>query len=65
MRMTVSESANRLIEKRDLIHLAILLAIALGIGIYLIATTVLIAEDGLFYIKRAQKFPSDPIRFRQ
>ncbi len=52
---------NRLIEKRDLIHIAILLAIALVIGVYLIATTVLISKDGVFYIERAQKFSSDPI----
>ncbi|MBA7636801.1 hypothetical protein ES703_44429 [subsurface metagenome] len=56
------ESSNRLVKKQDLIHLAILLVIALGIGIYLIATTVLIAKDGVFYIERAQKFSSDPVR---
>jgi len=55
------ESSNRLVKKQDLIHLAILLVVALGIGIYLIATTVLIAKDGVFYIERAQKFSSDPI----
>jgi len=56
------ESSNRLVKKQDLIHLAILLVVALGIGIYLIATTVLIAKDGVFYIERAQKFSSDPVR---
>jgi hypothetical protein len=56
------ESSNRLVKKQGLIHLAILLVVALGIGIYLIATTVLIAKDGVFYIERAQKFSSDPIR---
>ena len=56
------ESSNRLVKKQDLIHLAILLVIALGIGIYLIATTVLIAKDGVFHIERAQKFSSDPVR---
>ena len=61
MRMTLSKSANRLIKKRDLIHLTILLAIALGIGIYLIATTVLIAQDGVFYIEQAQKITTEPI----
>jgi len=48
-------------EKRDLLRLAVLLAIALIIGVYLIATTVLIAKDGVFYIERAQKFSSDPV----
>jgi len=37
------------------------LAIALVIGVYLIATTVLIAKDGVFYIERAQQLSSDPI----
>ncbi len=47
--------------KRDLLRLAVLLAIALIIGVYLIATTVLITKDGVFYIERAQKFSSDPV----
>lgn len=59
--MTLSKSANRLIKKRDLIHLTILLAIALGIGTYHISTTVLIAQDGVYYVERAQKFSSNPI----
>ncbi len=59
--MVVCNSENRLIGKRDLIHIAILAAIALVIGVYLIATTVLISRDGVFYIERAQQFTSDPI----
>jgi hypothetical protein len=51
----------RLVGKRDIIHIAILLAIALVTGIYLIATTVLIAKDGVFYIERAQQFANDPL----
>ena len=61
MRITLGKSANRLVKKRDLIHLTILSAIALGIGIYLIATTVLISKDGVLYIELAQKFSNDPI----
>lgn len=52
---------NLLVEKRCLIHIIILLAIALAIGVYLIATTALIAQDGAFYIERAQKFANDSI----
>jgi hypothetical protein len=37
------------------------MTIALGIGIYLIATTVLISKDGVFYIEQAQKISDDPI----
>ena len=56
------KNATRLIEKRDLVHIAILAAIALVIGVYLLATTVLISQDGVFYIGRAQQFTSDPIK---
>lgn len=59
--MAVSESANRPVGKRDLIHLAILLATALGIGVYLIATTVLISRDGTFYIDLARKLSVSPV----
>ena len=59
--MIVDKTTNRFAEKGDFINIAILLAIALGVGIYLIATTVLIARDGVFYIELAQKFGSDPI----
>ncbi len=47
--------------KSDTINLTILVFIVSSIGIYLIATTVLIAEDGVFYIERAQKLSTDPI----
>jgi len=55
------KNKERLVGKRDIIHIAILSAIALVIGVYLIATTVLIAKDGVFYIERAQQFASDPV----
>ena len=48
-------------NKRHLTHILILLSIALGIGVYLIITTVLIAKDGVFYIEQAQRFSSDPV----
>jgi len=54
------KSADSLAKKQDLIHLAILLVIALGIGLYLIATTVVIAKDGVFYIQQARRFSSEP-----
>jgi 4-amino-4-deoxy-L-arabinose transferase-like glycosyltransferase len=52
---------NRLVEKRDVTHLAILLLIASCIGTYLIAATVVIAEDGVFYIEQAKKLPDNPM----
>ena len=55
------DNKNRLLQKLDIKHLAILTAIALAIGIYLIITTVLISKDGAFYIARAQQLTSDPI----
>ena len=51
----------KLIEKQDVIHLAILAAIALVIGVYLMAVTVLISEDGVYYIERAKVLTNDLI----
>jgi hypothetical protein len=48
-------------KKHHLTHILILLSIALGIGVYLISATVLIAKDGVFYIQQAQRFSSDPL----
>jgi len=58
----VEDSKSPLVEKHDIVHFAILVGIVLGIGIYLIVTTVLIAKDGVLYIERAQQFASDPIK---
>jgi len=44
---------------RDLL---ILLSIGFIIGLYLIATTVVISKDGVFYIETAQKIKDDPAR---
>ncbi|MDT8304037.1 MAG: glycosyltransferase family 39 protein, partial [Sedimentisphaerales bacterium] len=49
-------------HKGDIVNLIILLFIASLLGIYLIATTVLIAPDGIFYIERAQRLSIDPSR---
>lgn len=46
--------------KDDAVNLLILLFIASLLGVYAIATTVLIAQDGVYYIQQAQKFSSDP-----
>jgi len=51
----------RLFKKQDIIHIIILLAIALGIGIYLIATNVLIAKDGTLYIECARQIADNPV----
>ena len=58
--MTRSKSANPLTKKQDLTHLAILLVIALVIGVYLIAATVVITRDGVWHIQEARKFSSEP-----
>jgi hypothetical protein len=60
MELTCNKSDDPLTKKQDLIHLAILLLIALGIGVYLIITTVVITQDGVWYIREAMKFSSDP-----
>ena len=51
----------RLVERRDFVHIAILVTIALVIGVYLIATTVLIAKDGTFYIELAKSITNNPV----
>ena len=51
----------RLVERQDFVHIAILAMIALVIGVYLIATTVLIAKDGTFYIELAKSIADNPI----
>ncbi|MHC4155820.1 MAG: glycosyltransferase family 39 protein [Planctomycetota bacterium] len=58
--MAVSQNVNRPVGKGDLLHLGILLLLALGIGVYMIANTVLISRDGVFYIEQAQNFVSNP-----
>ncbi len=58
--MSLSKTVNSFIRRQDLIHLAILLVIALGIGLYLIATTVVITKDGVWYIQQARMFASEP-----
>jgi hypothetical protein len=57
--MAVGKDSNRLVKKQDLLNLTILLTLALAIGIYLIAATVVIAKDGAFYIEQAQKLTTD------
>ncbi|MHC5060943.1 MAG: ArnT family glycosyltransferase [Planctomycetota bacterium] len=56
----VGQNEIGLIGRRDVVHIAILEAIALAIGVYLIATTVLIAKDGVYYIERAQQLTDSP-----
>jgi len=51
----------RLVNKQDIIHIIILLVVVLGIGIYLIATTVLIAKDGVSYINYAKGLAIAPL----
>jgi len=58
--MVVPETENTSGWKQDLIHLAVLLSIALVIGVYLIVTTVLIAKDGALYIQLARKLSTNP-----
>ena len=57
----VNKDTNPSDRKQDFVHVAILLTIALGIGIYLIATTVLIAKDGTLYIECARQIADNPV----
>jgi hypothetical protein len=60
--MVTGKDVSQLIRKQDLVRIAILVTIAFVIGVYLIATTVLISKDGVFYIERAQQLTSNPIK---
>jgi hypothetical protein len=59
--IAVSKCMNQSINKRDFINLAILLAVTVGIGIYLILTTILISKDGVLYIELAQQMATSPM----
>jgi len=58
--MPIEQCKDKLIDKQAVKHIAILLGIALVIGIYLVITTVVISKDGVFYIEQAQLAESDP-----
>ncbi|MFH1718762.1 MAG: glycosyltransferase family 39 protein, partial [Planctomycetota bacterium] len=47
-------------RKHDIINMLILIGVALGLGVYLVATTVVISKDGVGYIERARQFQTDP-----
>ncbi len=49
-------------KSRDFTNVLILLTIALCLGIYLIVTTVIIARDGITFIKYAQRFETAPVK---
>jgi hypothetical protein len=55
---------NRLL-KSDIARLGVLMGLCLALGVYLIATTVLISKDGVFYINQAQAFARDPLGVTQ
>jgi hypothetical protein len=67
--LAYSERGKRILSQLDeqtgrntaFIHLWILLAAALCVGLYLVATTVLIAGDGVLYIQYAQQLGINPI----
>ena len=48
--------------RNDILNLLILVLIASVLGIYLIATTVVISKDGVMYIELARQFPSEPLQ---
>lgn len=49
-------------KNRDLANVSILLTAALCIGVYLIATTAIIAKDGVTFIKYGQRLEADPVK---
>jgi hypothetical protein len=59
--MTAKLEAKPKEHKNDFINLLALISITSVLGIYLITTSVLIAQDGVFYIEQARNFQSNPI----
>jgi len=49
-------------KRKDFINLSILLSLAFFVGIYIIITTVIIARDGVIFIKYAKQFETDPVK---
>ena len=60
--MHSKQHSNQPGTRQDIIYLSILLATALCIGIYLIATTVSISRDGVVYIEYAKDLASAPTK---
>ena len=58
----INRQTNQSVEGRDSVHIVILVTIALMIGVYLIATTTLIAKDGVSYINYAKGLGIDPFK---
>jgi len=52
---------NRRSWKFDLLSLGLLTGLCLFLGIYLIRGTVLVARDGVFYIRQGQQLPQDVV----
>jgi len=46
--------------RQDIVHLAILLAVGLAVGVYLICTAVVIAKDGVTFIEYARNLQTAP-----
>ncbi|MDD5135316.1 MAG: glycosyltransferase family 39 protein, partial [Phycisphaerae bacterium] len=61
--MVIDEDHGRSNRKQDFVHIAILATIVLAIGVYLVATTVLINKDAVVYIEQARNFPNNPSVF--
>ena len=49
--------------RSDIMNLLILVLVATGLGVYLVATTVVISKDGVVYIELAKDFSTEPLRF--
>lgn len=59
--MPISSVSKNINTRQDALYLTVLMAVALSVGIYLIATTVVIAKDGTGFIQFAQGMDSSPV----
>lgn len=59
--MTAESETRNTARKSDALNVLILIFVASVLGVYLVATTVLISKDGVTYIGLAGRFSSEPL----
>jgi 4-amino-4-deoxy-L-arabinose transferase-like glycosyltransferase len=58
--MLIKDAGEKIFAKQDLHNVLILTLITLCLGVFLIATTVVIAKDGTVFVEYAKKIPMSP-----
>ncbi len=58
--MHIKTVSGQSVARQDIVHLSILLAVGLAVGVYLICTAVVIAKDGVTFIEYARNLQTAP-----